>query len=219
MRTAYHAWLTALDHAVVDLSGQVARAIRWAADSVLNDDLHQAQSAISALSDIADAAEEISDQAAAIMARQQPVAHDLRRLLGAQKAAASLQAMGRLAASIGKVTRRRYPKTIAPPEVRGVLADMVALSQRLSVLVGEVLNSHHVAYPNLAVGVFEQMQQLHKEMLAIVRSPAWPHDVATAVDMTMLSRDFVELAEYGLDLVSVVLYVEKGTADPGFRSS
>lgn len=214
MRTAFESWLTALDHTVLDLNRQVARSVRHAVAASLQDDLRQAETAIESQAEISSAARYVSDQVAALMARQQPVAQDLRRLLAAQRNASSLDHMGVLAASAAKLTRRRYPRTVVPPEVRGVVGDMAELSDRLLVLVGEILHTKHVAYPSLSLELTEHMEQLHREMMSIVRSPAWPHDVATAVDMSMLSRDLLRLTDHAGEITAAVQYYETGSTAP-----
>lgn len=210
---AFDSWLAALDHDVVELSGQVTRAVHDAGQAALQADLGLAEAALGSMADISAGAHQVSDQAAAVMARQQPVAQDLRRLLGTQRNAASLEQLGQLAADVAKLTRRRYPRTVVPTEVYGVVVDMTALADRLTGLVSQTLQTGHLGNPGSVIRVSEQMAALHREMLTIVRSTAWPHDVATAVDMSLLSLELLRMAECGLDVAGSVLYVETGTTD------
>jgi phosphate transport system protein len=196
-----------LDHTVVDLCSQVRRATQDASNAALREDLALAEAVIGSVADIQESARSIRCQAEGLVARQQPVAQDLRQLLTAQRHAAHLEGMGVLAGRMAKLTRRRYPRTVVPHEVRGVVADMAGLTDRLMRMLGEALSAGKVSYPGVLVEIHNQVNHLNEEMQAIVRSPAWPHDVAAAIDMSMLSRDFQRLAEHSLEIAAGVDYV------------
>ncbi len=217
MRTAFAFGLTALDHAVVDLSVAVGDAVRDAAAAALTEDLVLAEHVLSRVHDLHDTADDISRRAAAVMARQQPVAHDLRRLLGVQRNADALGRMATLAADIAKVTRRRYPRRIVPAEVRGVVEDLSAAANTVTALIGQSLSRAHVSHPGVVERAVSHLDQLHREMLTIISSRAWPHDVETAVDMSLLSLDFHRLAEHALEVAGSVQYVATGDVLPQRR--
>jgi phosphate transport system protein len=51
-------------------------------------------------------------------------------------------------------------------------------------------------------------------MLAIVRSRAWPFAVDTAVDLTLLSRDYERIADHAVDVAGAVVYVVTAVPPP-----
>lgn len=208
MRIAFHSWLAALDHAVVDLCGDVRRAAMEATQATLREDLAIAEDVMGSLVDIRDSSSSIRARAEALMARQQPVAQDLRHLLEAQRQAASLEQMGALAGAIARLARRRYPRTVVPHEVRGVVVDMAAVLERLTDMLGESLAARRVTHPAVLNDLHHQMDHLAQEMQAIVRSPAWPHSAATAIDMSALGRDLHDLADHVLDIAAGLAYVD-----------
>ena len=58
------------------------------------------------------------------MARQQPVASDLRMMVTTLRMVADLERMGDLALHVAKVARRRYPGRAVPPELRSTMLEM-----------------------------------------------------------------------------------------------
>lgn len=214
MRTVFRAGLAALDAELIDLSRFVTQTMHRATSSVLETDLTMAESVISELVDLEDRTRVIAERAAHIVAQQQPVAQDLRSLLAAQRVATCLLRMARQVGDVAKTTRRRYPRMAAAPEVRGVVTDLGELAQRIGGRVTAALAGHDVSAGSDLVAMDRMVGRLHGEMLAIVGSSAWPYDVATAVDLTLLSRSYTAFADYAVEVGAAVVYVETGVPTP-----
>ncbi len=212
MRSVFHARLAALDQNLASLCEQVGHALRRATEAAFTADLRLAEEVISEARDIDDEARQVTIDAAYLTAQQQPVAHDLRVLLAAQHQAVSLRRMTGLASNIAKATRRRYPRPLIPREVRDVVVDMAELAHSLTERLQRALGQADLASAHVVRAAGRQMGSLHVEMLAIVGSSAWPHDVTTAVDVCMLSRDLQRFAEHAQTIAEEVVYVATGSA-------
>lgn len=210
MRTAFTAHLAALDAELVDLCAHVAVVTRRASVAALTGDLAQAESALSEVADIESAARRVADSTVQLVARQQPVAHDLRALLGAQRVAGSLRRMAQLAGNIAKAARRGYPQHVVPTEVQGVVEDMAGLADAMALRVHRALQTHDAGAAGVLLGMDRQMDALHQEMLTIVSSNAWTYPAQTAVQVCMLSRDFERFADHAVDIGWAVGYVATG---------
>ncbi len=214
MRTAFRARLAALDSTLVEVSQRVRHAVSAATAAALAGDLAGSEAVISDVGDIEDAARAAADDAVRLMAQQQPVAQDLRALLTAGRIAASLQRMARLAGHIATCARRAYPGTVAPAEVGGVLADMGGVADRMLGRVTDALARRDPGAAAELVALDREMDRLHQEMLAIVRSRAWPFAVDTAVDLTLLSRDYERIADHAVDVAGAVVDVVTAVPPP-----
>ncbi len=212
MRSVFHARLAALDQNMASLCEQVGRALRQAVEAALTADLRLAEAVMSEGIDIDYGARQVTVDAAHLTAQQQPVAHDLRVLLAAQQQAVSLRRMAGLATNIAKATRRRYPRPLIPREVRDVVVDMAELGQSLTDRLQRALADADLASAHVVRASGRHMGSLHSEMLAIVSSTAWPHDVTTAVDVCMLSRDLQRFADHAQAISEEVVYVATGSA-------
>lgn len=212
MRSVFHARLAALDQDLASLCERVGRALQQAVEAALAADLRLAESVISEGRDIDDEARRVMMVAAHLTAQQQPVAHDLRVLLAAGQHAVSLRRMTALSTNIAKATRRRYPRPLIPREVRDVVVDMAQLGQLLTARLQRAVVGADLAAAHVVAASGRQMSALNTEMLAIVGSPAWPHDVATAVDVCMLSRDLQRFADHARMMAEDVVYVATGSS-------
>lgn len=210
MRTAFTAHLSALDAGLADLCAHVAVVTRQASIAALASDLTQAESALSEVADIEATADAVAHHAVQLIARQQPVAHDLRALLGAQRVAASLRRMAQLAGSIAKAARRGYPTPLVPAEVQGVVEDMADLADTMALRVHRTLQTHDSGAAGVFLGLSRHMHDLNQEMLTIVASSAWPYPAQTAVQVCMLSRDYERFADHAVDIGWAVGFVATG---------
>lgn len=210
MRIAFTAHLSALDAGLVDLCGQVAVVTRQASIAALTGDLAQAEAALSEVTEITATARGVADSTVHLMARQQPVAHDLRALLGAQRVAASLRRMAQLAGNIAKAARRGYPQPVVPPEVQGVVEDMADLADTMALRVHRTVKTQDAGAAGVLLGLSRHMHDLYQEMLTIVASSAWPYSAQTAVQVCMLSRDYERFAEHAVEIGWAVGYIATG---------
>jgi phosphate transport system protein len=214
VRTVFRARLAALDSALVEISGQVRRAVSAATNAALTADLPAAEAVISEVSGIEERASDLAEEAVHLVAQQQPVAKDLRALLAVGRVAGSLQRIARLAAQVAAAARRAYPDRLAPDEVSGVLADMGALADRMLAAAGEALAADDVSAADRLQEMDRDMDRLHQEMLTIVRSRAWGHPVNAAVALTLVSRDYERIADHAVEVAAAVVYVVTAVPPP-----
>ncbi|HEV8055779.1 MAG TPA: PhoU domain-containing protein, partial [Nocardioidaceae bacterium] len=131
MRKLYYDQLDAIIGELVAMTGTVRLATRKATDALLEPDLEAAEQVISADAEIDRAREEIEDKSFELLARQQPVAGDLRMLVAALRMVSDLERMGDLAVHVAKVARLRYPVTAIPPEFVDTIATMAVVAERM----------------------------------------------------------------------------------------
>ena len=124
MRDAYHEELEAIGGDLVEMAGLVDSAMARATTALLEADLSLAESVI-ASDEAVDALQRALDRRALdLLARQQPVAGDLRTIITSLRMSADLERMGDLARHVAKVARRRYPEFAIPPELHTTIAEM-----------------------------------------------------------------------------------------------
>lgn len=124
MRDQYHRNLDALAGDLAALAGAAAAALHQAHTALLDADLSAAQDVIGGDKDIDTARAELDERTLDLIARQQPVARDLRTLVASLRISTDLERMGDLAAHIAQVARRRHPYTAIPPELTPMVDQM-----------------------------------------------------------------------------------------------
>jgi phosphate transport system protein len=210
VREAYRESLQEIDTLLIEMTRLVGRAMTLATQALLDADLSAAEQVISEDIRLDTINAEIDDRATQLVALQQPVAGELRRLLSALRIASSLERMGDLATHIAKTTRLRYPDSVVPVELRGVIADMGAVAQRIVHQTGAAMASHSVELAQRAVVTDEEMDRLHREMFNIMLSPAWDHGVEAAVDLTLVSRFYERFADHAVTINKRIMHIVTG---------
>ena len=129
-RFAFHRDLDEVVQDVVRLGATVCQSIPRGTDVLLGGELHEAQNVIEDDEAINRLALSIEDRCYTIMARQAPMAGELRRLITITKLVAELERSGDLMVNVCKAARRMYGAPMSPA-VRGVVAAMAKESHRL----------------------------------------------------------------------------------------
>ena len=210
MRTVLSARIAALDSALAGISEQVRQIVATATRAALTADLQGAETVISEVVDVAALCRQVAEDAVGLMAGQHPMARDLRLLLTAGRIADSLRRTAALAGRMAKTVRSAYPGTAVPPEAAGVVADMGTVADTMLARVGVALAGGDPVTAEEVQVLQARMDRLHGEMLTIVRSGAWPHAVGSAVDLTLLSRDFERIGAHAVDVATAATYVASG---------
>src|SRR5262249_42941051 len=144
MREMFHEELEKFSAAVVDMTNLVSAALDRATRALLDADVTLAESVISSEDEIDAAYDELEDKAVELLARQAPVAGDLRTIVAGLRGVADLERMGGLARHIAKITRLRYPACAVPDGLRGTVSEMSAAALTMAQKAAEVVASRDV---------------------------------------------------------------------------
>ena len=210
MREAYHEQLQEIASDTVQMTRLVGSAMNRATQALLDADLQLAESVIAADAEVDALMSQIEEKCFEAIALQQPVASELRVLVGALRIAASLERMGDLADHVAKQARLRYPRPAVPQELRGTFAEMGGLAEMIVSKTGSVIATQDVALAADIARHDEDMDRLHRELFTIVLSPTWSHGVEAAIDVTLLSRYYERYADHAVSVSRRVVNVVTG---------
>lgn len=210
MRTAYDEELIAVNEDLVQMTRLVGTAMNRATQSLLNADLDLAEQVIASDAQVDALTGAIEERCFDLVALQQPVARDLRVIIGALRIAASLERMGDLAEHVAKQARMRYPRPAIPQELRGTFAEMGGLAEAIVAKTGAVIASNDVALAADIAAHDEDMDRLHRELFRIVLSPTWTHGIESAIDVTLLSRYYERYADHAVSVTRRVVTIVTG---------
>ena len=131
MRDAFHDDLDAIGQSLVEMSELVSKAMLRATKAILEADLALAEEVISEDERIDSLHHDLDARTLNLMARQQPVAGDLRTLVTSIRMSSDLERMGDLAHHIAKLARMRYPACAVPPELVFIVQEMGDVAQKI----------------------------------------------------------------------------------------
>src|SRR6185437_2102878 len=161
---AFHEELDRISDQLVEMTRLAGSAINRATTALLDADLALAESVISADEQI-DAIQRGLDEASIdLLARQQPVATDLRIVVTGMRMSADLERMGDLARHVAKVARLRYPDSAIPAEARATVLQMGQVAERIVAKAGSVIAGKDVETAVTLERDDDEMDRLHREL-------------------------------------------------------
>lgn len=210
MRDAFHEDLDSINQTLVEMSTLVAGAMSRATTALLTANLELAEEVI-ADDDRVDAIQhELDNKTLEVMARQQPVASDLRNLVTSLRMSADFERMGDFAHHAARIARMRYPNTAVPAELTSTIQAMGDCAVALITKVTGLLQSRDI---NVALEVErddDEMDRLHRKLFEILLDDSWPHGIEPAIDMTLLGRYYERCADHAVSVSRRVYFLVTG---------
>ncbi|MGS2643296.1 phosphate signaling complex protein PhoU [Streptosporangium sp. LJ11] len=211
MRDAYHEELDALTERLVEMTRLVRSAISRATTALLDADIHLAESVISQDEEVNRIFAEIEASIFDLMARQQPVAVDLRMIIAALRMGTDLERMGDLAEHVAKIARLRHPESAIPPEVRSTILEMGQIAERLITKTGSCIASRDVESALELESDDDAMDKLHRRLFKVLMAPDWKYGVEPAIDVTLIGRYYERYADHAVRVAHDVVYLVTGS--------
>lgn len=210
MRASFQAELDRIGDQLVVMTSHVELAMSRATTALLDADYTLASWVVEADRDIDELKAGIDDSCFLLLARQQPVATDLRIIVTALAMAADLERMGDLSAHVAKVARMRFPESAVPPELRGTILDMGEAAQGIVAKTGSVIAGRDLDRAKELEADDDIVDRLHKELFLVLLADSWPHGVEAAIDLTLLGRYYERFADHGVRVARQVVYIVTG---------
>jgi phosphate transport system protein len=210
MRAAFHEQLDEIGELLAEMAIAAGQAMNQATQALLNADLNVAEGVISGDDHIDELTSEVEKRAYDAAALQQPVATDLRIVIGSLRISSSLERMGDLAVHVAKQARLRYPNSSIPSELRGTFAEMGSLADAITAKTATVITTKDVSLGPDIERYDSEMDRLHRELFSTVLSPSWSHGVEAAIDATLLSRYYERYADHAVSIARRVVHIATG---------
>ena len=210
MRDAYHDDLQALTNSLVELSRLVGSAVGRATQALIDADIGLAETVITGDKTIDALYQEIEDRAIDLMARQQPVASDLRMLVTSLRMVSDLERAGDYATHVAEVARRRYPSSAIPPELHAIVLEMGQVAQRIVTKVGSVIASRDAETAMEIERDDDVMDDLHRKLFKTLLAPTWKGGVESAVDVILCGRYYERFADHAVSVARRVVFLVTG---------
>ncbi len=210
MRDAYHEELEALSDSLVEMTRLVGSAINRASTALQDADLTLAESVIAADDAVDALRDELDRRAFDLLARQQPVATDLRTIVTSLRMSADLERMGDLARHLARIARRRFPDSAIPPELRSTIVEMSQVAERLVAKTGSVIAKKDVDVALELERDDDEMDHLHRELFTQLLDKNSPYGVEQAIDVTQIGRFYERFADHAVSVAHRVVYLVTG---------
>jgi phosphate transport system protein len=214
VRDQYHEDLDAITTSLVDITRLAGSAINHATEALLDADLQAAESVITGDLAIDELYDRIESNAFDLLARQQPVASDLRVIITSLRMVADLERMGDLALHIAKVARRRYPASAIPAELQPTVLEMGQVAQRICAKCSSVIAGRDLAMAAQLERDDDVMDNLHRQLFATLLDESWRGGIETAIDVTLCGRYYERFCDHAVSVARRVHFLVTGEKPP-----
>ncbi|ASY20601.1 phosphate transport system protein [Candidatus Planktophila vernalis] len=210
MRSVFQDELDNVSQSLVDLTAMVSASMTKATTAILSCDLKLAEEVIATDVKIDDYQHETDSRIIDIIARQQPVASDLRALVTALRMGSDLERMGDLAHHVAKVARLRHPNAAVPPELVSIIQAMGVAAVAITEKTGVVIATRDTQMALEIERDDDVMDDLHRKLIAVLIEPTWKHGIETAIDLTLLGRYYERYADHAVSIARRVYFLVTG---------
>ena len=210
IRSVFQDELDNVSQSLVDLTAMVSASMTKATTAILSCDLKLAEEVIATDVKIDDYQHENDSRIIDIIARQQPVASDLRALVTALRMGSDLERMGDLANHVAKVARLRHPNAAVPPELVAIIQAMGVAAVAITEKTGVVIATRNTEMALEIERDDDVMDDLHRKLIAVLIEPTWKHGIETAIDLTLLGRYYERYADHAVSISRRVYFLVTG---------
>ncbi|MFC5503141.1 phosphate signaling complex protein PhoU [Lysinimonas soli] len=210
MREVFQQELREVQDRLVEISTLVADSIERATQAFNESNVALAETVIADDDKIDALAAELDELAIQILARQQPVARDLRIVVSALRISASLERMGDMSEHIAQLARYRFPEKVVPKGLRGTFRDMGALDVEIARKLTELLRTEDVEIAEQIRNEDDKVDALHLSVFDKVLGETWKGAAVDTVDATLASRYHERFADHAVSISKKVQYLATG---------
>ena len=211
MRDIFNQELRQLGSDLESMARQVATAIERASESLRNGDIIVAEQVIDADERINDLQRDIDDLCVMLLARQQPVASDLRAVISALRMAQTLERQGDLARHVASIARGRYPEPPVPEPVMGLILQMADAAVRAGQNTSRLVATRDLELAALIEAQDAELDALHRRSFTMILDPANDLTRQQVVDAVLMGRFLERFGDHSTSVARRVSYLVLGS--------
>lgn len=212
MRESYRDQLDGIIGDLVAMSETVQATVGDATQALLEADLGIAERVITDDQDLDNIHNDVEQRCFSLLARQAPVAGELRIVVAALRMVAELARMGDLAAHVAKIARLRFPEKAVPLALAPNFARMATVSGTMIRTAGETLAARDTEAAEKLIQSDEEIDELRRDQFSLLLGNDWEHGVEAAVDVALLGRYYERIADHAVSMGRRVTYIVTGQA-------
>jgi phosphate transport system protein len=210
-RKAFHDELRELCEDVVQLGALATQAVQAGTEAFLDADLAGAERVVSDDRALDDLMVSIEARSYLLLARQQPMAVDLRMIVTILRIIHELERVGDYMVNVAKATRRLYPYEL-PPKIRGLIHRMREQAVAQLRLAVEAFAQRDPARAAALNDMDDVMDDLQKDLFRTIF--AWEAKdeaaVQRAVQIALVGRYFERVADHAVNTGERVEFMVTG---------
>jgi phosphate transport system protein len=209
-RLTFHHQLDDVQRDLLRVAARVTESITRGTEALLALDLAEAQAIIDGDREINELTLDIEERCFTILARQQPMASDMRAVVTAIRLTSEIERSGDLMVNVAKATRRLYGSPV-PPALHGLLHSMADEAVRLYRLAMDAYADGDAILASAIDDMDDRLDQVHEDYIqAILELYADLRDVQGAVQLALVGRYYERIGDHAVNIGERVAYMVTG---------
>ncbi len=211
-RKRYHEQLDDIKEGTVRLAAMAIEEIAAGTQALLDADLAAAKRVVASDKDMDVLTHSIEEQAYVILARQSPLASELRTIIAILRVIHEIERCGDLMVNVAKATRRLYPHPL-DPKVRGLLERMGAQAGDQLRLAINAFSDADVNEAAALEDMDDVMDDLQKTLFRAIFAAGAPDEAALqrAVQVALVGRYYERVADHAVNVSDKVRFMVTGS--------
>ncbi len=211
IRKVFHEEMAELRADVIRLGALAGESIEAATAALLETNLEAVESVTAADRDIDALTHSIEGRICFLLARQQPMAIDLRTLVSDLRVIHEIERIGDLMVKVAKATRRLYPNPLEP-RVRGLVDRMREQAGAQLRLAVEAYSEGDLAKAAALADMDDVLDDLQKDLFQAIFASHSSDDagVRRAVQLALIGRFFERVGDHAANIADRVTYMVTG---------
>ena len=196
MRVIFNEELKAVADDLDRMAQDVRKAINGAGDALLNQNLEAAQAVIDGDIEIDALESSVIDQCVKLLAKQNPVATDLRVVVSTLRLAATFE--------------RTYPASPLPADAQPLFAEMQAFLDNVADQVVSMLTDRDTKTAEQIILNDDKLDALHKKTFELAQSEDWKGTNQQLIDVVLTGRFMERLGDHAVSAARRVVFIVSG---------
>lgn len=210
MRKTFHQELKELRNEVLRMGGLVMQQIDDGVTSLVEGDAELVEKVIAGDDEIDRITMQVEEQGLALLARQAPVAVDLRLIQSLLFISVHLERMGDLALNIAKAARKTTVKSEGSAELLELISKMGGLAQEVVAASLDAFDRKDCALAHKLPEMDEPIDELFKLFFKELSKCVDEEQMEWASNMVLASRYLERIADHAVDIGERVCYLVTG---------
>lgn len=210
-RKRYHEQLAQMKSDTVRLAAMAIEQVAAGTRALLDGDLTAAERVVAADQPMDHLTHGIEEQAYIVLARQSPLASELRAVIAILRVIHEVERCGDLMVNVAKATRRLYPYGL-DPRIRGLIERMGTQAGDQLRLAVNAFQDEDVEQAAALEDMDDIMDDLQKTLFRTIFSAGAPDETAVqrAVQVALVGRYYERIADHAVNVSQRVRFMVTG---------
>ncbi|WP_027965090.1 phosphate signaling complex protein PhoU [Halalkalibacillus halophilus] len=210
VRESFEYKLSQLKQQVMRMNTLAKQALKKSIQALDNQDLQKAQEVIDGDKEINDLEDKINDTTIWLIAKEQPVATDLRRLIVTLKVTNDIERIGDLAVNVAKSVERIGQEPL--PDYKN---DVLVIGNHVEIMMDEVIHAFVEEDLEYAYKIAELDDQVDRKYGHTVQNlmkhmAENPKDIEAITQLAFISRYLERTGDHITNIAEGIIYLVKG---------